>query len=192
VSRELNVVATSPKWLREAQKYLEAQGLSIDHTTGSAVHDAVLKVAPKREIDELMAALEAVAADAGITRSELRLRLIQGDVGLWDKRKGPPLPRRGTSFRPHRGRALVHRHHHNHTGLARQICSRPPELFQQLGLEVLPALPPANVRELRQAVWPIPQRSPDQARHLVAKPLLNRARATRSRWRKQRTGSGKT
>lgn len=70
--------------------------------------------------------------------------------------------------------------------------ARAPELFQQLELEVLPALSTANVRELLQAVLPVPQLSPDQARRLVVKHLLNRARATRSRLRKQQKRRGET
>jgi SRSO17 transposase len=62
-------------------------------------------------------------------------------------------------------------------------CQRDPALIQQLEVEVLPALSTANVRELMKAVLPLPQLSPDQARHLVAKHLVNRSRSTASRLR---------
>ena len=62
-------------------------------------------------------------------------------------------------------------------------CERDPDLIQQLEVEVLPALSTANVRELMKAVLPLPQLSPDQARHLVAKHLVNRSRSTASRLR---------
>ena len=62
-------------------------------------------------------------------------------------------------------------------------CERDPDLIQQLEVEVLPALSTANVRELMKAVLPLPQLSTDQARHLVAKHLVNRSRSTASRLR---------
>jgi len=62
-------------------------------------------------------------------------------------------------------------------------CQRDPDLIQQLEVEVLPALSTANVRELMKAVLPLPKLSPDQARHLVAKHLVNRSRSTASRLR---------
>jgi len=64
--------------------------------------------------------------------------------------------------------------------------ARDPELAQQLELDALPALSVANVRELLQAVLPLPQLSPEQAIHLVVKHLVNRSRSTRSRLRAQR------
>jgi hypothetical protein len=63
VSRELNAVSTSPKWLKEVQKYLKARGMSIDNTTGSAVHDAVLKVVPKAELRELRRVAKSLRAE---------------------------------------------------------------------------------------------------------------------------------
>jgi SRSO17 transposase len=63
----------------------------------------------------------------------------------------------------------------------RQQYARDPELTRQLEVEVLPALSTANVRELLQAVLPVPQLTPDQARQLVIQHLLNRSRSTRSR-----------
>jgi hypothetical protein len=62
-----------------------------------------------------------------------------------------------------------------------QLYARDPELARQLEVEVLPALSTANVRELLQAVLPVPQLTPDQARQLVIHHLLNRSRSTRSR-----------
>ena len=62
-----------------------------------------------------------------------------------------------------------------------QHYARDPELARQLEVEVLPALSTANVRELLQAVLPVPQLTPDQARQLVVQHLLNRARSMRSR-----------
>lgn len=60
-----------------------------------------------------------------------------------------------------------------------------PALARQMELEVLPTLSVANVRELLQAVMPLPQLSPSQATHLVVKHLFNRSRSTRSRLRAQ-------
>ena len=48
-------------------------------------------------------------------------------------------------------------------------------------MERLPALSVANVRELLQAVMPLEQLSPEQARRLVVKHLVDRSRSTRSR-----------
>jgi len=55
-----------------------------------------------------------------------------------------------------------------------------------LEVEVLPALSTANVRELLQAVLPVPHLRPQQARDLVVTHLVNRARSTASRLRTQR------
>jgi len=66
-----------------------------------------------------------------------------------------------------------------------QTYARDPELARQLELEVLPALSTANVRDLLQAALPLPQLTPDQARELVATHLVHRARATRSRLKRQ-------
>jgi SRSO17 transposase len=67
---------------------------------------------------------------------------------------------------------------------------REPQLPQQLQVENLPALSVANVRELLQAVMPLPQLSPEQATHLVVKHLVNRSRSTRSRLQAQRRARG--
>jgi hypothetical protein len=64
-----------------------------------------------------------------------------------------------------------------------QTHARDPELARQLAVEVLPALSAANVRELMQAVLPVPQLTRQQARQLVAAHLVNRARSTASRLR---------
>lgn len=67
----------------------------------------------------------------------------------------------------------------------RQTYERDPELAHQLELEVLPALSTANVRDLLQAVLPLPQLTPDQARELVVTHLVHRARSTSSRFKQQ-------
>jgi len=64
--------------------------------------------------------------------------------------------------------------------------ARDPQLTQDLELKDLPALSVANVRELLQAMMPLPQLSPDQATHLVIKHLVKRSRSTRSRHKSQR------
>lgn len=66
-----------------------------------------------------------------------------------------------------------------------QTHARDPALTRQLAVEVLPALSAANVRELMQAVLPVPQLTRQQARQLVASHLVKRARSTASRLRTQ-------
>ena len=68
----------------------------------------------------------------------------------------------------------------------RERYARDPGLLRQLELEVLPALSTANVRDLLQAVLPVPQFTPHQARAVVARHLVNRAWSTRSRLIDQR------
>jgi SRSO17 transposase len=68
----------------------------------------------------------------------------------------------------------------------RAAYARDPQLAQQFELEVLPALSTANVRDLLQAVLPVPQLTPQQAREAVVTHLVNRARSTASRLRTQR------
>lgn len=68
----------------------------------------------------------------------------------------------------------------------REAYARDPQLAQQFELEVLPALSTANVREMLQAVLPVPQLTPQQAREVVAAHLVNRARSTASRLKTQR------
>ena len=68
----------------------------------------------------------------------------------------------------------------------REAYARDPDLARQFELEVLPALSTANVRDLIQAVLPVPQLTPQQAREMVATHLVNRARSTASRLRTQR------
>lgn len=68
----------------------------------------------------------------------------------------------------------------------RQQYARDPELLHQLEVNVLPALSTANVRELLQAVLPVPQLTPEQAREVVVQHLVNRSRSTRSRLKAQR------
>lgn len=67
----------------------------------------------------------------------------------------------------------------------RDAYPRDPELARQLELEVLPALSTANVRELLQAVLPLPELTPERAREVVATHLVHRARSTASRLRTQ-------
>lgn len=62
-----------------------------------------------------------------------------------------------------------------------QAYPRDPELAEQLEVELLPALSMTNVREMRKAVLPLKQLSPEQATHLVVKHLVHRSRSTRSR-----------
>lgn len=66
---------------------------------------------------------------------------------------------------------------------------RDPRLKKTFELEVLPALSAANVRDLLQAVLPLPQLGPTAASKMVAKHLVNRARSTSSRLKKQRENS---
>lgn len=68
----------------------------------------------------------------------------------------------------------------------RDAYTRDPQLAQQFELEVLPALSTANVRDMLQAVLPVPQLTPQQAREVVASHLVNRARSTASRLKTQR------
>lgn len=58
-------------------------------------------------------------------------------------------------------------------------------LAEELGVSSLPALSVANVRELLMAVMPVEQLSPEQARHLVVKHLVDRSRSIRSRLKAQ-------
>lgn len=74
----------------------------------------------------------------------------------------------------------------------RETYARDPLLLEQFELEVLPALSTANVRDLLQAVLPVPQLTPQEARALVVRHLVNRARSTSSRRRRQRYHSGET
>jgi len=64
---------------------------------------------------------------------------------------------------------------------------RDAQLSQQMQLDTLPTLSVANVRELLQAVMPLPQLPPEQATHLVVKHLVKRSRSTRSRLLTQRS-----
>jgi hypothetical protein len=66
---------------------------------------------------------------------------------------------------------------------------RDPQLKKVFELEVLPALSTANVRELLQAVMATPDLGVRQARQLVVKHLINRARSTSSRLKKQKENS---
>jgi len=74
----------------------------------------------------------------------------------------------------------------------RETYARDPLLLEQFELVVLPALSTANVRDLLQAVLPVPQLTPQQARELVVKHLVNRARSTRSRLRRQHNHARET
>jgi hypothetical protein len=69
---------------------------------------------------------------------------------------------------------------------------RDGRLAAELGVSSLPALSVANVRELLQAVLPLQQLSPEQARRLVVKHLVDRSRSTRSRLKAQHHKLGPT
>ena len=71
----------------------------------------------------------------------------------------------------------------------KESCERDPRLKKIFELEVLPALSMANVRDLLQAALPLPRLGLASARKLVAKHLVNRARSTHSRLKKQRENS---
>lgn len=62
-----------------------------------------------------------------------------------------------------------------------QACERYPELTDRMGVEILPALLTANVRELLKAALPLPQLMREQAANLVVTHLVNRARSTSRR-----------
>jgi SRSO17 transposase len=62
---------------------------------------------------------------------------------------------------------------------------RDGRLADALGVRSLPGLSVANVRELLMAMLPVQQLSPEQARHLVVKHLVDRSRSTRSRLKAQ-------
>ncbi len=74
----------------------------------------------------------------------------------------------------------------------RERYARDPELKRQFELEVLPALSTANVRDMLMATLPVPQLTPEAARHVVAQHLVNRARSTRSRLFDQRNHDDST
>ena len=63
---------------------------------------------------------------------------------------------------------------------------RDERLARELELPVLPALSTANVREMLQAVLPLPDLTPGRARAMVVEHLVHRSRSMRSRLRKQR------
>ncbi len=67
---------------------------------------------------------------------------------------------------------------------------RDPALTRQMEVVVLPGLSVANVRELLQAVMPLPRLTPEQAVDLVVQHLFKRARSTRSRWQAQHRRRG--
>lgn len=67
-----------------------------------------------------------------------------------------------------------------------QTYVRDAALVQELQVDQLPALSVANVRELLQAVLPLPQLSPAEATRLVIQHLVKRAHSTASRLRTQR------
>lgn len=66
-----------------------------------------------------------------------------------------------------------------------RTAARDPALACQLEVEVLPALSMANVRQLLQAVLPLPHLSSEQATRLVITHLVNRSRSTSSRLKAQ-------
>lgn len=62
---------------------------------------------------------------------------------------------------------------------------RDPTLPEKLGVDRLPNLSMANVRELLRAVLPLEQLTPDQAIELVIQQMIDRARSTQCRLRAQ-------
>jgi len=73
-----------------------------------------------------------------------------------------------------------------------KLYPRDPELVSELELAVLPALSMANIRELLKAVLPLKQLSPESARRLVIKHLVNRSKSTRSRLNSQQRSTAPT
>ena len=71
----------------------------------------------------------------------------------------------------------------------KQHYQRDPSLNEVFELEVLPNLSTANVREFLQAILPLPKLGVEQARRLVVKHFVHRARSTSSRRKKQRENS---
>jgi SRSO17 transposase len=63
----------------------------------------------------------------------------------------------------------------------RQRYQRSAALKQEMGLEELPQLSSANIRELLRAVMPLPQLTVEGATELVVEHLVNRTRARKSR-----------
>ena len=63
----------------------------------------------------------------------------------------------------------------------RQEHPRDPGLGQELGVDHLPPLSMANVRELLRATMPLPQLSVEKATELVVEHLVSRARSRKSR-----------
>lgn len=63
----------------------------------------------------------------------------------------------------------------------REQSPRDPELARELGVDELPELSMANVRELLRAAIPLPQLSVEGATDLVVEHLVNRARSRKSR-----------
>ncbi|MFO7943297.1 MAG: IS701 family transposase [Anaerolineales bacterium] len=67
---------------------------------------------------------------------------------------------------------------------------RDPKLAGELGVDALPNLSMANIRELLRAALPLKRLTPDQAIRLVIQQLIDRARSTQCRLRaQQRSGS---
>ena len=63
----------------------------------------------------------------------------------------------------------------------RQTLAPDPHLLQHYETELLPTLSVSNIRTLLRATMPLPQLTPVQAAHLVAKHLDNRTRSRKSR-----------
>lgn len=62
-----------------------------------------------------------------------------------------------------------------------------PDLLAEFGVDVLPKLSVANVRELLRAAMPLPQLNPEQAAELVMEHLINRTRSRKSRLRHRKS-----
>lgn len=63
----------------------------------------------------------------------------------------------------------------------REKYPRDPELAKELGVDRLPALSTANIREMLRAVIPLPQLTREYATKLVIEHLVNRTRSRKSR-----------
>jgi SRSO17 transposase len=68
----------------------------------------------------------------------------------------------------------------------RKEFTEPKIVQKELGIERLPDLSLANVKELMRSVMPLPQLSKEQARNKIIQTLFNRTQSTASRRRKQR------
>lgn len=68
----------------------------------------------------------------------------------------------------------------------RKEFTEPQTVQKQLGIERLPDLSLANVKELMRSVMPLPQLTKEQTREKIIQTLFNRSQSTASRRRKQK------